>query len=246
MTSERPRLYADLANWFHLVTAPHEYWEEAQYYCARIAEAASGPVSTVLEMGSGGGNNAFHMKQRFALTLSDLSPQMLETSLQINPELEHIRGDMRSLRIAGAQFDAVFLHDAVSYLTTETDVRAMAATAAYHCRVQGAVLVAPDHVRERFAPPLVEHGGHDGPDGRGMRYVMWTTDPDPSDSTYVVDYAYLLRDSDGTARVEHDRHVLGIIPESLWTHALEGAGFHVVAHTNPWGARIFSGTKKAI
>lgn len=82
MTSDRPRLYSDLASWFHLVTAPYEYWEEAQYYSARIAEAASGSVSTVLEMGSGGGNNAFHVKQRFTLTLSDLSPQMLETSLQ--------------------------------------------------------------------------------------------------------------------------------------------------------------------
>ena len=148
------------------------------------------------------------------------------------------------LRIAGAQFDAVSVHDAVSYLTSEDDVRAMAATAAIHCRPHGGVLVVPDHVRERFAPPYVEHGGHDATDGRSMRYLMWTTDPDPSDSTYLADFAYLLRDSDGTARVEHDRHVLGIFSESLWTDALEGAGFHVAAHTGPW-ARTFSGTKRA-
>ena len=243
--SQSPRLYWDLADWFHLLTAPHEYRGEAEYYGTRIDEAASGPVDTVLELGSGGGNNAVHMKQRFTMTLSDLSPEMLETSRQINPELEHIRGDMRSLRMAAERFDAVFVHDAVSYLTSEAEVRAMATTAAFHCRPHGCVLVVPDRVREHFAPPYVEHGGHDLVEGRGMRYLMWITDPDPSDSTYLTDFAYLLRESDGTVSVEHDRHVLGIFSESLWIDALEEAGFHITVHTDPWGARVFSGTKGA-
>jgi hypothetical protein len=34
--------------------------------------------------------------------------------------------------------------------------------------------------------------------------------PDPSDTTYVVDYACLLRTPDGAVRVEHDRHVEGL------------------------------------
>ncbi len=242
--SERPRLYSDLAPWFHLLTAPHEYRDEADYYGKRIVEAASGPVNTVLELGSGGGNNASHMKRRFKMTLSDLSPEMLEISRRINPELQHVQGDMRSLRLPGAQFDAVFVHDAVSYLASEADVRAMAETVALHCRPNGAVLVAPDHVRENFAPPYVERGGHDGEDGRGMRYLMWTTDPDPADSTYVTDFAYLLRDPDGTVRVEHDRHVFGLFPDSLWADALESVGFQVTAHTDPWGTRVFSGTKQ--
>ncbi len=243
--SASPRLYRELAGWFHLLTAPHEYRDEAQYYGERILEAASCEVRTVLELGSGGGNNASHMKRRFTMTLSDLSPEMLALSQRINPELEHVHGDMRSLRIPGAQFDAVFVHDAASYLLSEDDVRAMAATAAFHCRPGGAVVVVPDHVRENFAPPYVERGGHDSPDGHGMRYLMWTTDPDPADSTYVTDFAYLLRDADGTVRVEHDRHVFGIFPESLWTAALHDAGFDVTVQTDPWGARVFSGTNSA-
>ena len=148
--SERPRLYSDLANWFHLLTAPHEYRGEGEYYAALLVEAASGPVRSVLELGSGGGNNASHMKRRFTMTLSDLSSEMLDVSRRINPELTHVQGDMRSLRIDHAQFDAVFVHDAVSYLTSEDDVHAMAETAAYHCRPGGSVLVVPDHVQESF------------------------------------------------------------------------------------------------
>ena len=241
---EQPRLYSDLAGWFHLLTAPHEYQEEAEYSVERILEAASGPVRTVLELGSGGGNNALHMKHRFSMTLSDLSAEMLEISRSINPELEHIQGDMRSLRIDGPKFDAVFVHDAVSYLTSEADVRAMSETAAYHCRPGGAALVLPDHVRELFTPPYTEHGGHDGPDGRGMRYLMWSTDPDHTDSTYLADFAYLLRHSDGTVSVEQDRHVLGIFPESVWVGALHEAGFDVNVMTCPWGRRVFAGARR--
>jgi len=41
---------------------------------------------------------------------------MLALSMTVNPECEHIEGDMRTLRL-GHTFDAVFLHDAVMYLT---------------------------------------------------------------------------------------------------------------------------------
>ena len=242
-TSDSPRLYSDLAGWFHLLTAPHEYREEAEYSIERILEAASGPVRTVLELGSGGGNNAVHMKRQFDMTLSDLSAEMLEVSRGINPELPHVQGDMRALRLDGPKFDAVFVHDAVGYLITENDVRAMAATAAHHCRPGGAVLVLPDHVRELFDPPYTEHGGHDGPDGSGLRYLMWATDPDPSDATYLADFAYLLRRRDGTVNVERDRHVLGIFPESTWVNALQEAGFDVEAFTCPWERRVFAGVR---
>ena len=88
------------------------------------------------------------------MTLSDLSAEMLALSRRINPELEHVQGDMRSLRVPGAQFDAVFVHDAASYLASEDDVRAMAATAAFHCRPGGAAVVVPDHVREKLRPAV--------------------------------------------------------------------------------------------
>ena len=244
---DRPRLYSDLAAWFHLLTAPHDYREEAEFYSALIVEAAVGPVRAVLELGSGGGNNASHMKERFTMTLTDISPEMIEVSRRINPELTHIQGDMRSLRIGRGQFDAVFVHDSVTYMTSQDDVRAMASTAAFHCRPGGSVVVVPDHVRESFTPPYTENGGHDGLDGRAMRYLMWTTDPDPTDSTYVTDFAYLLRETDGTVRVEYDRHVHGIFPTSVWIEALTNAGFDTTARPDPWGpAPVFCGANRVV
>ncbi|HEX5948653.1 MAG TPA: class I SAM-dependent methyltransferase, partial [Actinomycetota bacterium] len=91
--SPLPRLYRDLAPWFHLLTPPEEYADEAEIYRALLEEAAEGPLRTVLELGSGGGNNASHMKRRFSMTLTDLSPDMLRISRGLNPECEHVEGD---------------------------------------------------------------------------------------------------------------------------------------------------------
>ena len=48
---------------------------------------------TVLELGSGGGNNASHLKAQFRMTLVDRSPGMLAVSRALNPECEHVEGD---------------------------------------------------------------------------------------------------------------------------------------------------------
>lgn len=216
-------MYGDLAAWFHLITAPADYAEEAAFYRKTLIDACDRPPETLLELGSGGGNNASHLKAHFTMTLVDLSPGMLDVSRTINPELEHIQGDMRSARL-DREFDAVFVHDAVEYMTTEDDLRAALETAFVHCRPGGAALFAPDHVRERFQP-RTDHGGHDGHDGRALRYLEWTWDPDSADTTYLTNYAYLLRETDGTVRVELDQHVLGIFPRKTWLLLLKRVGF---------------------
>jgi hypothetical protein len=58
-----------------------------------------------------------------------------------------------------------------------------------------------------------------------LRYLEWVTDPDPSDTTYEVDFAVLLREPGQAPRVVHDHHVEGIFPEHTRLHLLEAAGF---------------------
>ena len=56
------RFYTDLAPWWPLISAPEEYAEEAAE-AARHLRTAAIPVGEVLELGSGGGNNAVHLKR---------------------------------------------------------------------------------------------------------------------------------------------------------------------------------------
>ena len=146
---------------------------------------------------------------------------MLDVGRRLNPECEHVEGDMRTLRV-GRTFDAVFVHDAVSCITEENDLRAVVETAYAHLRPGGAALFVPDWVRETFVPSTT-HGGNDG-EGRALRFVECDWDPDPNDTTYVAGFAYLLRDTDGSVRVEHDRHVMGLFPRTVWIQILETPG----------------------
>ena len=224
MTDGQPRLYSDLADWFHLLTAPEEYAEEAAFYLHTMEHALGVVPNSLLELGAGGGNNAFHYKRHVAhVTLTDLSEQMLERSTRINPELEHIPGDMRTLRLA-REFDAVFVHDAVSYLTTLPDLRQAIETAFVHCKKGGVALFAPDHVRENFLAGT-DYGGHDGSDGRGLRYLEWTHAPEPGSTTYAVDYAYLLQGPGRELRSISETHVCGLFSRSTWLRLLDEAGF---------------------
>lgn len=215
-------MYDDLAEWWPLLSAPEEYAEEAAFYAAALEEACSGPIRRVLELGSGGGNNASHLKARYEMVLVEPSAGMLEVSRRLNPECRHVQGDMRSVRLE-EQFDAVFVHDAVCYMTTLADLRLAVATAAEHCRPGGAVLFAPDYVRENFTSST-DHGGCDSPT-RAMRFLEWVWDPDPADSTYVADYVLVLRDADGSVRAEHDRHIEGLFSREDWLRLLREAGF---------------------
>lgn len=217
-----PRLYRELAEWWPLLSAPGSYQEEAAFYQRALLDACERPAATLLELGSGGGNNASHMKARFEMTLVDRSTGMLAVSRALNPECEHVEGDMRTVRLQ-RQFDCVFVHDAIAYMTSEADVRRAIETAFVHCRPHGAALFAPDHLRENFHPST-DHGGHDSAD-RALRYLEWTWDPDPADDTYEVNYAYLLRDRDGSVRVELDRHVEGLFRRDEWLQWLTEAGF---------------------
>lgn len=232
----RPRLYEELAAWWPLFSPPSAYDEEAADLLPRLLDAVDTP-RTLLELGSGGGSLASHLKAALTLTLTDRSPAMLAVSRAVNPECGHIVGDMRRLDL-GRTFDLVFVHDAIMYATTPEDVRATIATAHRHCRPGGAVIFVPDCVRETFVS-ATDHGGEDGPDGRGLRYISWASDPDPADDTYEVQYAFLLRDAGGAVHIESDRHVQGFFPRASWIEWLRQAGLSVKQQTDRWGREIF-------
>jgi SAM-dependent methyltransferase len=222
-------LYSELTAWYHLVDPAPDHADEAACYEAAFARGIQGPARTLLDLGSGAGNNASHLKRRFACTLADLSPAMLDLSRARNPECEHVVGDLRTLRL-GRTFDAVLLHDAVSYMTTEADLRAAIETAWVHTRPGGAAIVTADVLADSFAERTDPLDGDDGV--RALRGVMWQWDPDPDDTTYRVDFAFLLRER-GDVRLVHDSHVEGMFARSTWIRLLTETGFAVEGVPRP-------------
>ena len=226
-----PALYSDLIGWYHLVDPLGDHEEEADAFEAAFERTVDAPLDTLLELGAGAGHNAVHLKRRFRCTLSDLSEPMLSLNRTLNPECEHLQGDMRTLRL-GRTFDAVLVHDAICYMATEDDLLAAARTAFVHTRAGGAAIFAPDCVRETFRETSEVISGDDGV--RALRCVAWTWDPDPADSQAVVDFAFLLRQGT-TVTAVHDRHVEGLFSRAEWERVLASAGYIVETMHRPIG-----------
>lgn len=233
-------MYGELAGWFHLLTAPDEYADEAAEVLELLAESAGAPLETALELGTGGGNLASHLGGRLRLTLTDTSPQMLEQSRHVNTDAEHLVGDMRTLRL-DRTFDAVVIHDAVGYMTTEADLSAAFETAYVHLRDGGAAIFLPDWVLDGYAP-VTEHGGRDA-DGRGARYLEWDRDVEPDGHTVITDYIIVTRDVDGSVGVHHGEHTFGIFPRATWLRLLVDVGFEARHVIGQEGRELFVGVR---
>lgn len=222
-------VYDALIDWYALLDPRVDHHDEATAYGDALVRGVVGDARTLLELGAGAGNNAWFLKQRFACTLTDLSPKMLALSRAQNPDCEHLEGDMRTLRL-GREFDAVLVHDAVCYMTTRAQLREAALTAFVHLRSGGAAVFAPDCTRESFeeGATLLECDAG----GRSLRGLEWSWDADPSDETYQVEYALLLRDG-AVVRSVHDHHEEGLFSRATWVEVLSSVGFQVETFARP-------------
>ncbi len=231
-----PRMYTDLAHWWPLLSPPQDYVEEAAMLAGLLRAglvdagvAAGGRRPTLLELGSGGGHNAVHLAEHFDLVLVDASEQMLQVSRRLNPGVEHLLGDMRTVRL-GRTVDAVLVHDAIDYLVSEKDLDAVFATARAHLAPGGVAVFVPDHTTEHFEPST-DHGGTDSSDGSGIRYLEWAWDPDPTDTWAQTEFSYLIRDADGTVSSAAESHRFGLFPIEIWLEGLRRNGFDVTTVT---------------
>ncbi len=216
------RLYHDLAYLWPLVSPPEDYAEEAEYWRLALRETLGPGRHHILDLGVGGGHNLSHLTSDFDATAVDISSKMLAHSKRLNPSVKHIRGDMRSIRL-GRKFEAVLIHDAISYMLTEDDLQATFVTAAAHLQPGGILITTPDHFRETFSAPYVDYATHSLGNAQ-FTYSEYADDPDPTDTTMRTIYVYFIQQH-GHLRIELDRHVTGLFPKSTWARLMTEAGF---------------------
>ncbi len=216
------RLYKDLAYLWPLVSPPEEYADEATYWRNALRAKLGPGRHPVLELGVGGGHNLSHLTRDLQATAVDISEEMLALSRKLNPQVEHIVGDMRSIRL-GRTFKAVLVHDAISYMLTEADLVAAFQTARAHLEQGGIFITAPDGYRDTFKGTDVWHQiTRSG--GMELTFIEYQTDPDPDDTTMESVLFYLIREN-GQLRVEQDHHLTGLFPLETWLRLLAEVGF---------------------
>ncbi len=224
------QMYDEFAHLWQLVSAPEDYAEEARYWREILREKLGPGRHEILELGVGGGNNLSHLTDDFQATAVDLSEKMLANSIKLNPGVEHHVGDMRTVRL-GRKFKAVLIHDAISYMLTEDDLRAAFATVAAHLDSGGVFVTAPDNFRETFKNHMVDSNTRsDG--STTLTHIEYQYDPDPDDTTVEAMMCYLIHEN-GELRVELDRHVIGLFPIQTWLDLMEEVGFDAEKRVYP-------------
>lgn len=218
------RLYKDLAWLWPIWEDVEVYRQESELFAKLIRKYARIKVRSLLDMGCGGGKNAFHLKRHFKVTGIDKSQAMLSNAKKFNPECFFYRADMRKLDL-NRQFDSVFTNDAVIYMTTKRDLLKAFESAYKHLRAGGVMVAYPDECKERFRQneTTVWTSKTDDMD---ITFIENQYDPNPEDDTFEKTLIYLIR-KDGKLRIEHDFHVCGLFSLDVWRKSLKKVGFEV-------------------
>jgi len=240
------RLYEDLAWLWPLISKPEDYASEAAFWRKALKEKLGEGRHHLLEMGVGGGNNLSHLTKDFNATACDISGEIMEHSRRLNPDVDHHVGDMRSIRL-GKKFDAVIIHDAISYMLTEDDLRNTFITAAEHLDKGGVFITTPDYLKETFTEGSVSHD-HESDGNIELVHIQYDFDPDPEDTNFETLMTYLILQN-GKLQVEHDRHSCGLFPKQTWIKLMAEARFEVETrdypvHDDQRDSWLFVGVKK--
>jgi SAM-dependent methyltransferase len=222
-------LYGELAELWPFVSPPENYVEEVRTFRDRFRRHGVGDGARILHLGSGGGSIDFHFKHTYTVTGVDISPAMIAYAARLNPEVEYVEGDIRTVRL-GRLFDAVLVHDAISYMTTIEELEMVYRTAAAHLEVGGVMVALPEELRTRMAPDEAEVETTEL-DGRVVTVIETDYDADPKDHEFETVFIFLIREH-GELRVELDRHKVGVFDLQEFLDAMVRAGFE--ARAEPW------------
>lgn len=216
------RMYNDLAYLWPLLSPPQDYAEEAQDWLDLLQARLGSERVNILELGVGGGHNLSHLTPFYQATAVDLSEAMLQHSKQLNPEVEHHLGDMRTIRL-GRRFKAVLIHDAISHLTTIEDLKATLNTAAIHLEPGGLLIIAPDDFKDTFTGPYTTTSiNSDG--ATELTFIEHHHDPNPDDNTIETIMFYLIKEN-GHLKIENDRMLCGLFSLNRWLDLMRAADF---------------------
>jgi trans-aconitate methyltransferase len=209
-----------------------EYADYCKFIIANIQKYTEIEVKTILDLGCGGGKNLINLSSYYAATGLDLSPQMLELARELNPDCELVRADMRNFELL-QEYDAIFIDDAISYMTNRDDLHRVLIQTYKHLKPGGVMCVTPDTTTETFiqnqTTVFYSQPSEKYPDTKVV-YIQNDYVSDPANESYDATFVYLIR-KNGVLNIETDHHVLGIFPLQIWKDLLVLTGFDVNEET---------------
>ena len=187
-----------------------------------LQTAVTPPPKTLVEFGSGGGNNAFYLKRDFAMTLVDCLTGHARGQPRDQSRVRAPRG--RHAQRAARPRLRRRLHPRRDHVHDDRRPTFAARSRPLSC-TPSPVASRCSHPTScaRRSQPSTEDGGHDG-EGRAIRYLEWTFDPDPGRQHVRGPFRLHAQRGRAASRVEHDVHTCGLFAREVWLRLLEQAG----------------------
>jgi SAM-dependent methyltransferase len=216
------KAYTDLAWVDTVVSSPEEVAEETELYCEAIKKYSEIEIKTLLHLACGAGMNDYTFKKHFKVIGVDISEDMLSLARKLNPELEYIHGDMRTIAL-GKRFDAVAIPDSIDYMKTKEELRKVIITANKHLKPGGMLLIVA-HPKETFKENNFVYTGKK----EDIEITVFENNylPPDNDSIYEATIVYLIRNK-GKLETYTDIHILGLFDKETWCSLLREERFEI-------------------
>jgi SAM-dependent methyltransferase len=148
---------------------------------------------------------------------------MLKLARELNPEIDYLIGDLRSVRLKD-KFDSVIATSLI-YMKNIGELRSAFQTAYEHLNPGGVFVLIVEKTLEKFKQNDTFTSTHKSGDIE-IVYLENCYDPDPSDTTFELTLLYLIRRK-GELEIEKDSHLCGVFPLDTWFELLKAIGFEV-------------------
>ncbi|MFO7659411.1 MAG: class I SAM-dependent methyltransferase [Candidatus Cloacimonadaceae bacterium] len=244
MQQNKLRLYSDLS-WLWPLWGDSHAGSEYERYCKFIIDKVNivkqRELSTLLNLGCGGGKNLNTLKKHYTCTGLDISADMLKLAKDLNPECTFVQADMRNFGL-GVKFDLVFIDDAITYMVNRNDLEQVFVQAFNHLEPGGVMIVTPDATTETFKQNETQVFHSIPSELYSDTEVVYIT------SNYCRDLAaeqsegvfvYLIRNK-GELTIESEVHQFGLFPLQVWKDLLNQTGFAIKEESFMEGGLIYS------
>ena len=238
------RLYNDLSWLWPLWEDVEVYKLETEQYSKLIRRYSGNEVQTLLDLGCGGGKHAYHFKRYYSVTGLDISKQMLSNAQALNPDCTFHLGDMRSFDLK-KEFDALFMNDAVMYITSLEDLNKTFSSAYKHLSAGGMMICPLETWQENFKQNHTSISTSKS-DNLEITFIENNYDPDTEDTSTETVLIYLIREN-GKLRIENDLHITGLFSLDTWREVIKDCGFKLyeeLVKTDIGTIPVYIGVKK--
>jgi dTDP-3-amino-3,4,6-trideoxy-alpha-D-glucopyranose N,N-dimethyltransferase len=179
--------------------------------------------SRVLEVACGTGNFTALLSAYFAMTGSDVSPEMLALAKQKLPDVPLVLADMRDFTVP-EKFDAVLcLFSSIGYVLSEEDLASTCRSFARALRPDGCLIVEPWIFPSDWRNGMAHMGTYDGDEVKLCRANVSKQEG----KNAVLDFHWLAAWTEGDVEHWTERHELRLWTDDEMRQAFSEAGFAV-------------------